>query len=263
VIATPWHAVAPRFRDLGTISPVGAGDQLREERPGRHDDADVGLRATTRGRRPASPRGNVRGGGSRLWRVTLVLSQPAAQVLFGVTIVVWVIGERVLTVRDLRSGAWRSRQDAGSNIVVTVAVLAGFIACIVLATHQVVSLPNPTLWLVVGLVIAWTGMLLRLWAVLTLGRLFTTSVVVRPEQPVIASGPYRYVRHPAYLGVLTLFLGLGLALGDLASVAALVVLPAMAFVWRIRVEEAALRAELGSTYVEYAKGRARLIPGVW
>ena len=98
-----------------------------------------------------------------------------------------------------------------------------------------------------GLVIAWAGMLLRLWAVRTLGGSFTTTVVVRPEQAIIATGPYRYVRHPSYLGLLILFLGLGLTLGDLASAVAIVVLPAIALVWRIRVEEAALRAGLGST----------------
>ena len=198
-----------------------------------------------------------------LWRVPLVLSQFVPEILFGLTVAVWVVGERVLTVRDLRSGAWRSRQDAGSNILVTAGVLAGFIAGLVLAIHQAWSLPDPALWLGVGLIVAWSGMLLRLWAVRTLGAFFTTTVVVRPEQPVVASGPYRYVRHPAYLGLLVLFLGLGLTLGDLASAMAMVVLPAIALAWRIRVEEAALRSELGSSYVAYCAGRARLIPGIW
>lgn len=71
------------------------------------------------------------------------------------------------------------------------------------------------------------------------------------------------VRHPSYLGVLILLFGLGLALGDLASALAMVVLPTMGLLWRIRVEEAALRAGLGDRYIEYCKGRARLIPGLW
>jgi protein-S-isoprenylcysteine O-methyltransferase Ste14 len=106
-------------------------------------------------------------------------------------------------------------------------------------------------------------MLLRLWAVLTLGRLFTTTVVVRHEQEVVTSGPYRIVRHPSYLGVMILLAGFGLSLGDLASVAVMVVLPAMGLMQRIRVEEAALRAGLGARYVEYCRGRSRLIPRIW
>jgi protein-S-isoprenylcysteine O-methyltransferase Ste14 len=195
--------------------------------------------------------------------VTLVLSQPAAEILFGVTAVVWVVGERVLSFRDLRSGAWKSKQDSGSVIAVAAGIVVGFGAGLVLASRDALSLPGPVVWLVVGLIIAWAGMLLRLWAVLTLGRFFTTTVVVRPGQTVVSSGPYGFVRHPAYLGLLILLLGFGLTLGDLAAALAIVVLPTMGLLWRIRVEEVALRAGLGDSYLEYCKGRARLIPGIW
>jgi protein-S-isoprenylcysteine O-methyltransferase Ste14 len=195
--------------------------------------------------------------------VTLVLSQPAAEAAFGATAAVWAIGERVISFRDLRSGAWKSRQDAGSVIAVAVCILVGFIAGIALASRQTSTIPAPVAWLVVGLVIAWLGMSLRLWAVLSLGRSFTTTVVVRPDQTVVSSGPYKFVRHTSYLGLLILLLGFGLSLGDLAAVAVMVVLPILGLMWRIRVEEAALRAGLGYRYVEYCRGRARLIPGVW
>jgi protein-S-isoprenylcysteine O-methyltransferase Ste14 len=193
--------------------------------------------------------------------VTLVLSQPAVEIPFGLTVAVWIIGERVLSFRDLRSGAWKSRQDAGSCLSFTAGIFVGFVAGLALASGHTLSLPAPVLWVAVGLVIAWAGMLLRLWAVLALGRFFTTTVVVRAEQTVVTGGPHRFVRHPAYLGVLILLFGL--ALGDLASPVAMVILPTMGLLWRIKVEEAALRAGLGDRYVEYCNGRARLIPGIW
>jgi hypothetical protein len=151
--------------------------------------------------------------GSTMSLVTLVLSQPAAEIPFGVTAAVWVIGERILSFRDLRSGAWKSRQDAGSYFAVTVGIVGGFGAGLALALHQTLVLPSPAFWVIVGLTLAWIGMLLRLSAVLTLGRLFTTTVVVRQEQAVVTGGPYRFVRHPSYLGVLILLAGFGLALG--------------------------------------------------
>jgi protein-S-isoprenylcysteine O-methyltransferase Ste14 len=43
----------------------------------------------------------------------------------------------------------------------------------------------------------------------------------------------------------------------------MVVLPTMGLLWRIKVEEAALRAELGDRYIEYCKGHARLLPEIW
>ena len=195
--------------------------------------------------------------------VILVLSQPAAEIPFGLTVAVWGIAERIQSFRDLRSGAWKSRQDSGSLLSVTVGILAGFLAGFGLASASTLSLPEPVLWVIVGLIIAWVGMLLRLWAVLTLGRSFTTTVVVRAEQTVVTGGPYRFVRHPSYLGVLILLFGFGLSLGDLASAAAMVVLPTLGLLWRIKVEEAALRAELGDSYIEYCEGHARLIPGIW
>jgi len=195
--------------------------------------------------------------------MVLVLSQPAAEIPFGLTVAVWGIGERIQSFRDLRSGAWKSRQDAGSLLSVTAGILAGFVAGLGFASWSTLSLPEPVLWVIVGLAIAWAGMLLRLWAVLTLGRSFTTTVVVKPGQIVVTGGPYRFVRHPSYLGLLIMFLGLGIALGDLASAAAMVALPSLGLLWRIRVEEAALRAGLGNSYMEYCAGRARLIPGIW
>ena len=126
----------------------------------------------------------------------LVFSQPAAEIAYGATVGLWVIGERVLTFRDLRSGAWKGKQDAGSYLWITAGVVGGFVAGFALASRHVLSVPDPVVWLVLGLIVAWAGLLLRGWAVLTLGRLFTTRVQVVSQQRVVSTGPYRLVRHP-------------------------------------------------------------------
>ena len=63
----------------------------------------------------------------------------------------------------------------------------------VLAWARPVSLP----WLAVFLVLQ----LLRAWVLLTLGRRWTTRIIVLPGAPLVANGPYRYVSHPNYLVV--------------------------------------------------------------
>ena len=57
--------------------------------------------------------------------------------------------------------------------------------------------------------------------------------------------------------------GLGPSVGSWLSFAAMVLLPLGGFINRVRVEEAALSAALGSAYTDYARSRKRLIPFVW
>jgi protein-S-isoprenylcysteine O-methyltransferase Ste14 len=62
---------------------------------------------------------------------------------------------------------------------------------------------------------------LRWLAILTLGRYFKFDVAVRSAQPVVQSGPYSFVRHPAYSGTLLSLFGIGLALANWASIIAI------------------------------------------
>lgn len=83
------------------------------------------------------------------------------------------------------------------------------------------------------------------------------------EQPVISTGPYAYVRHPSYTGLLLIVAGAGLAVGNWLGLALCVLLPLPALVVRIRVEEAELVRVLGEPYRRYAARTKRLVPGVW
>jgi len=158
--------------------------------------------------------------------VTLVLSQPAAEIPFGVTAAVWVITERILSFRDLRSGAWKSRQDAGSYS----------------PSRQGSS---------AGSRLGWCWRCARLWpagpglvgnrgTIRCLGRDAPATVGGAHPGPTLyddGGGPARaggshqravQVRPPpSYLGVMILLGGFGLALGDLASATVMVVLPAL------------------------------------
>lgn len=81
-------------------------------------------------------------------------------------------------------------------------------------------------------------------------------------QYVVTTGPYRYVRHPMYAGILIMWPSIALALGSwwaLVPAAAI----ALVFVIRTALEDRTLQAELPG-YAEYARQtRYRLIPGVW
>lgn len=81
-------------------------------------------------------------------------------------------------------------------------------------------------------------------------------------QTVITSGPYRFVRHPMYVGCILMYFGTPLILGSLWAVMAAAVV-AVLFLARTVLEDRALRRELPG-YGEYAaRTRYRLLPGVW
>jgi len=159
----------------------------------------------------------------------------------------------------------RREHDAGSLSV----NVAGFTAALLLAiaARVYVDLLEPpgstAVWGLAGAVLCAAGILIRGSAVWILGRAYSPMVAVQPGQDVITHEPYRFVRHPAYTGVLLMFAGIGVSFANLGSVAACVVLPLAAILNRLRVEEPVLERELGEEYRRYAKGKARLIPGVW
>jgi protein-S-isoprenylcysteine O-methyltransferase Ste14 len=114
-----------------------------------------------------------------------------------------------------------------------------------------------------GLALMLAGIVVRQWAVAMLGRSFTVVVRVREGQEVIDTGPYRWVRHPSYTGMLMTFTGYGLALGNWISILLAVLAPLAGIVVRIHFEEQALLEGLGEPYRRFAEGRKRLVPGVW
>ena len=107
------------------------------------------------------------------------------------------------------------------------------------------------------------GMALRWYAILYLGRFFTVNVAIHSDHQVVDSGPYRFIRHPSYTGSLLTVVGFSMTLNNWASFV-IIVLPCFAVtLWRIRIEEQALRAALGDRYAAYMRRTRRLIPFIY
>jgi len=96
--------------------------------------------------------------------------------------------------------------------------------------------PNPPLLLLFALLQA-----ARLWVLASLGERWTTRIVVVPGAPLVASGPYRFLRHPNYWVVAAEILVLPLAFGLVTFAVIFTLLNAVVLKVRIREEDAALR----------------------
>lgn len=114
-----------------------------------------------------------------------------------------------------------------------------------------------------GFVLLLVGAVLVSWAMLT-NAYFSTGIRVQNDRghTVVTEGPYRFVRHPGYLGMGIVGLGQALLFGSLwALVPAVLVMVPMTV--RTALEDRTLHEELEG-YKEYARNvRYRLLPGVW
>jgi protein-S-isoprenylcysteine O-methyltransferase Ste14 len=164
-----------------------------------------------------------------------------------------------------RRRAESQRKDAGSFVVVNLVVGGAFFAAFWLGFSHGAGHMDPegaAVARIAAVVLGLGGAALRTWAISTLGRYFTRTVQVSADQPVVENGPYRRIRHPSYTGLGMLFLAIALALGNWLSLALVAGAAAIAGVYRIRVEEAALVEAIGEPYRAYMKRTKRLIPFV-
>lgn len=199
--------------------------------------------------------------------IPLPFDHPIARVIFDVVILAFAAGEvsiRVSTVRN-RASKGKATIEWGSLVVVVAGLGIGIVGAVFVALRVAwAAIPVGRLELfVAGIVLMVLGIAFRAWSVIVLGRNFTVYVQVRDEQPVVETGPYRLLRHPSYTGLLVVCLGIGLALGNWLALVVVVVVPTIAILLRIRVEERALLAGIGEPYRRFAETRKRLIPWVW
>ena len=112
-----------------------------------------------------------------------------------------------------------------------------------------------------GAALTFAGLLFSVWARFTLAGNWSDFVQVKHDHELIVEGPYRWVRHPIYTGLILMFAGTALAVGEWRGVLAVAI--AAASFWRkLRLEEAVMRRQFGETYGTYAERVPALIPFV-
>jgi protein-S-isoprenylcysteine O-methyltransferase Ste14 len=146
-------------------------------------------------------------------------------------------------------------------------VQPGFAIAIFGAPLEYLQLPEvlPRLiWMeVIGWVLLSASIGLQVWGRQAIRGQFSGHVQIQPHHRLIQSGPYRFIRHPGYLGYLLMTSGVGVCFSSLVSLAAVLVLLLPGLIYRISVEEKLLIAEFGDDYRVYAQKTYRLVPGVW
>jgi protein-S-isoprenylcysteine O-methyltransferase Ste14 len=110
-----------------------------------------------------------------------------------------------------------------------------------------------------GIALLIVGICLYFISRLTLGRFFSEAIKIKPEHRLITGGPYRFIRHPIYLGEILYFLSIPVIFGSLYGFIVMLVLVPM-LIHRIGVEERVLVTKFGQEYIDYTQKTKKLIP---
>jgi protein-S-isoprenylcysteine O-methyltransferase len=155
----------------------------------------------------------------------------------------------------------RTPEDRGTAAQILWTVyLTQAAALVELVLRKRIDLPlDLTTWAAFAAMIG--GLALRTWAVVLLGPWFTWNVTVQAGQQLVTRGPYRLIRHPGYTGALITFVASCVLVRS--SVVALLAVFALtlAFLRRIRYEEALL-AKTFAGYGAYVSRTGKLLPRI-
>jgi protein-S-isoprenylcysteine O-methyltransferase Ste14 len=146
----------------------------------------------------------------------------------------------------------------GARVLIVV-VLIALIRAGALGRHAGVT--HSLLLAIIGLVVVVAGLGLAVWARIYLGRNWGMPMTQRVEPELVTTGPYRYVRHPIYTGIITALIGTALAVSVYALIP--VVVGGAYFVYSARTEERFLASQFPNSYPPYQNSTKMLIPFVF
>ena len=151
------------------------------------------------------------------------------------------------------------KRDHLVSLAHTTSWLAVVAISLFVRTPTALSAPVAT---VLGILIFAGGLAVFGWAVAYL-RLESLGIIEPVSEQLLEVGPYQYVRHPIYLGVIIAVVGLALALRSLWGVAATAVLFVPASVYRARLEEAAVAKRFGDRWQNYVSDTYFMFPPLY
>jgi protein-S-isoprenylcysteine O-methyltransferase Ste14 len=113
----------------------------------------------------------------------------------------------------------------------------------------------------VGFVIAIAGLAFAAWSRNVLGRNWSARALIRTNHELVTFGPYAYLRHPLYTGLLVALAGSALVSGEYGALLGWILLVGI-FAIKARREEHLLESEFGALYSTYRKATGFLLPRI-
>ena len=176
----------------------------------------------------------------------------------------WIASEVVILAATRTRRSSGNVRDRGSLLILWPVIVASITAGSWIGEAHAPTMFGGAHWvrtaslavLLIGLAIRWT-------AIATLGKAFSANVAIHATQTVRKTGLFRFVRHPSYSGLVLIFIAVGMHTRNWVGLAITLVPTTAALLYRIHVEEDALRQAFGQEYIDYSRVTKRLIPGIY
>lgn len=182
-------------------------------------------------------------------------------VLFYIANGLWVL-EFIIFKNKKRVGRFQEKKSFWFLIFAITLVIVSTIQFSSNDLGKVSSLGLYPIFQVVALGFYGVGLWLRYQGSRILGENFTRHVAVSPSMTLVSNGPYRYLRHPLYLGLFLITISFPIYVGNVFAILVGLPLLVIGFSWRMNVEELAL-TKIHPQYAQWLKQRYRFIPFIY
>jgi protein-S-isoprenylcysteine O-methyltransferase Ste14 len=188
----------------------------------------------------------------------------SASKLWEVLFLVWFFSEVFIALGMRTRNSGRNVRDRGTQLMLWIVIFGAITACDWISGSHAPTMFGGAHWLkILAIVVLILGLVIRWMAIVSLGKSFSANVAIQPSQTVYRGGLYRWVRHPSYLGMLIIFLAIGIHSRNWIGLFAVLVPTTLALLYRIHVEEIALNHAFGDAYASYSKSTRRLLPFIY
>lgn len=171
--------------------------------------------------------------------------------------------EVCLNLRQRRKSIVSHSNDKGSLRLLYGLITVGYFLSYAIGATKLGRIFYWNTFFAVGMSLVAIGLVVRIYAILTLGQFFTYSVEKVENHQIIETGLYKFIRHPGYLGQLIIFMGISISISNWLSILTMMVPVALAYLYRIKVEEKFMIEQMGDNYINYQNRTKRVIPMVY
>jgi protein-S-isoprenylcysteine O-methyltransferase Ste14 len=175
----------------------------------------------------------------------------------------WIVFGILWLVWGLRTKPTQLRESLGSRFSYVVATVAAYYAMfssqIPMGWMHVCIIPREPWIEAFGIALTLAGLVFAVWARAYLGGNWSSNVTVKVGHQLVRTGPYRWVRHPIYSGLILAMIGTALNRRTVRGLVAVVLLWT-GFTIKSRIEERFMEATFGPEYDEYRRGTGAMVP---